>query len=120
MTAAPPARTTPAYLARLRGESGSTLALAWPIVGGQLATIAMNVIDTVLAGRLGTRVLAAVAMGYQAWVVALLAIIGVMMAVSPAIAQLDGAGRRAETGAVFRQALWLALGLGVVLFAALR
>ncbi|HET9484062.1 MAG TPA: MATE family efflux transporter [Xanthomonadales bacterium] len=105
---------------RLRGETASTLALAWPIVGGQLATIAMNVIDTVLAGRLGTRVLAAVAMGYQAWVVALLAVIGIMMAVSPTVAQLDGAGRRAETGHVFRQAMWLAAALGIGFFAALR
>jgi MATE family multidrug resistance protein len=106
--------------ARLREEAASTLALAWPIVGGQLATIAMNVIDTLLAGRLGTRVLAAVAMGYQAWVVALLAIIGIMMAVTPTVAQLDGAGRRDATGRVLRQALWLATALGVVLFAGLR
>ena len=106
-------------LARLKLEVGATFVLALPIVIGQLLTIAMNVIDTVLAGRLGTRVLAAVAMGNQVWVVALLIVIGVMLAVTPAVAQLDGAGRRAEVGAVFRQALWLALIIGLVLWLAM-
>jgi MATE family multidrug resistance protein len=36
------------------------------------------------------------------------------------VAQLDGAGRRAEVGAVFRPALWLALARGVVLWFAVR
>ena len=96
-------------LARLKVEVVATFVLALPIVIGQLLTIAMNVIDTVLAGHLGTRVLAAVAMGNQVWVLALLIVIGVMLAVTPAVAQLDGAGRRAEVSAVFRQALWLAM-----------
>jgi MATE family multidrug resistance protein len=33
------------------------------------------------------------------------------------VSQLDGAGQRGEIGALFRQALWLALALGVLLFA---
>ncbi len=111
--AAPPTR-------RLRSEVIATLVLALPIVGGQLLSVAMNVADTLLAGHLSTRVLAAVAMGYQIWVLALLAVLGLMLALTPTVAQLDGAGRRAEAGAVFRQALWLALLLGVVLFAGMR
>jgi MATE family multidrug resistance protein len=105
---------------RLRREIGRTFVLALPLVVGQLLTIAMNVTDTVLAGHLGTDVLAAVSMGYNAWILALLIVIGVLMAVPPAVSQLDGAGRRAEIGFVFRQAVWLALALGVVLFVALR
>jgi MATE family multidrug resistance protein len=107
-------------LAQLVTESRSTLVLALPIIVGQLLTVIMNVIDTVLAGRLGTDVLAAVAMGYQIWVLALLIVIGLMLAVTPAVAQLDGAGRRDAVGAVFRQALWLAVALGVTLFAGVR
>ncbi|HET7844275.1 MAG TPA: MATE family efflux transporter [Xanthomonadales bacterium] len=106
-------------LKRLAGESRATLALALPVVVAQLLSVAMNVADTVLAGHLDTRVLAAVAMGYQVWVLALLVVIGLMLAVTPAIAQLDGAGRRGETGAVFRQALWIALAIGVGLFLAM-
>ena len=107
-------------LARLGLEAGATFTLALPIVAGQLASVALNVIDTMLAGGLGTPVQAAVAMGTQAWVVVLLVLIGITLAVTPTVAQLDGAGARSETGHVFRQSLWLALGLGLVLALGLR
>lgn len=106
--------------ARLRAECGRTFVLALPLMAGQLLLISMNVADTILSGQLGTDVLAAVSMGYNAWIVALLVVIGVLMAVTPAVAQLDGAGKRGEVGHVFRQTLWIALGLGVLLFVGLR
>ncbi len=105
---------------RLAHEVAATFVLALPIVMGQLLTVGMNTVDTVLAGRLGTQVLAAVSQGYQIWVVVLLVVIGVMLAVTPATAQLDGAGRRDAVGAVFRQALWLALIAGVLLMLLVR
>ena len=46
--------------------------------------------------------------------------IGVLMAVPPTVSQLHGAGRRGEIGAVFRQALWLALMLGLALILVVR
>lgn len=100
---------------RWRTEIAASAVLAAPIVGGQVLTIVMNVIDTALAGHLGTDVLAAVAMGNQAWVLAILIVIGTTLAITPSVAQLDGAGRRDEVGAVFRQGLWLALMLGIAL-----
>jgi MATE family multidrug resistance protein len=42
---------------------------------------------------------------------------GTLMALPPSVSQLDGAGRRDAIGPLFRQALWLALMLGVLLFA---
>lgn len=113
-------RPAPPRAARLRIEIGATFLLALPIVAGQLLTIGLNVIDTLLAGHLGTRVLAAISMGYQIWVLALLIVIGVMLAVTPVVAQLDGAQRRAEVGAAFRQALWLAAFIGLSLSGALH
>jgi MATE family multidrug resistance protein len=74
-----------------------------------------NVIDVMLAGHLGAHVLGAVSVGANLWGLALMAMVGVMFAVSPNVAQLDGAGRRGETGVVFRQALWLGLGLGMLM-----
>jgi MATE family multidrug resistance protein len=112
--------TTDTPRGRLGREVAATFVLALPIVVGQLLTVAMNTIDTVLAGRLGTQVLAAVSQGYQIWVVVLLVVIGVMLAVTPSAAQLDGAGRRDAVGAVFRQALWLALFAGALLLLAVR
>lgn len=105
---------------RLKTESRATFALALPLVAGQLLTVMMNVIDTILAGRLDTATLAAVAMGYQVWVLVLLVVLGVLLAVPPAVAQLDGAKRLDEVGPLFRQALWLGLAVGLVLMIAVR
>jgi len=78
------------------------------------------VIDTMLSGHYSAHVMAAVAVGASIWSLAIVSGIGVMMSVPPSVSQLDGAGRRGEVGAVFRQALWLGLVLGVLLWFAVR
>jgi MATE family multidrug resistance protein len=107
-------------VARLLREMRVSFVLALPLVLGQLSSMAMNIIDTLLAGRHGPVTLAAVGVGSAVWSVVILVSIGVLMAVPPTVAQLNGAGRRAEIGAVFRQAIWLALGLGFGLFFVVR
>lgn len=89
-------------------ELRATIVLALPLVAGQLCAIGMNVIDTVLAGHLGARTLGAVAIGAAIWSVVILVGIGLMLAVPPSVAQLVGAGRKHEVGALYRQSLWLA------------
>lgn len=105
---------------RLRREVRASATLAAPLVLGQLSSVAMNVVDTLLAGRHSPLTLAAVAVGSALWSVVILVLIGVLMAVPPFVAQLNGAGRRAEIGAIFRQALWLALLLGIPLMFGVR
>jgi MATE family multidrug resistance protein len=105
---------------RLRNEMRATSALALPLVLGQLSSMAMNVVDTILAGRHSALTQAAVAIGTAVWSVAILSLIGVMMAVPPSVAQLDGAGRRLEIASVFRQSLWLATAMGWGLWGFLR
>jgi MATE family multidrug resistance protein len=106
--------------ARLRREMRVSFALALPLVLSQISSMAMNIVDTVLAGRYGPVTLAAVGVGSAVWSVVILVNIGVLMAVPPTVSQLNGAGRRAEIGAVFRQALWLALMLGLALILVVR
>ncbi len=106
--------------ARLLQETRATVRLALPLIAAQLAAIGSNVIDAVLAGHVSAHVLGAVAVGASIWSLAIVSGIGMMMAVPPSVAQLDGAGRRGEVGAVFHQALWLALGMGVLLWFAVR
>jgi MATE family multidrug resistance protein len=101
--------------ARWRRELRETFVLATPLILGQLSSIGMNVIDTLLAGHLDARTLAAVAVGTSLWSLAIVAAIGVMLALPPSVAQLAGAGRRTQIGPLFRQSLWLAFGLGAVL-----
>ena len=74
------------------------LRLALPLVTGQLSAIGMNVIDAMLAGHLDAHTLGAVAVGTSVWSLALVAAIGVMLALPPSVAQLNGAGRPSEIG----------------------
>ncbi len=99
----------------LTRELGATIVLAAPLVLGQLSAIGMNVIDTMLAGHLDGHTLGAVAVGANVWVLAIVLIIGVMMALQPSVAQLHGGGRDEAVAPLFRQALWMALPLGIAL-----
>ncbi|MCW3473780.1 MATE family efflux transporter [Limobrevibacterium gyesilva] len=99
-------------------EVRATLRLAAPLIASQLAAVGQNVVDIMLAGHLGAHVLGAVAVGTNVWSLALMTTVGMMMALSPSVAQLDGARRRDEIGPLFRQALWLALGAGLLFMAA--
>lgn len=76
----------------------------------------MNFADTVMAGRLGTVDLAAVAVGGSAWMVTFLLGLGTLMAVSPVVAHAYGAGRWSDAGAALRQALWLSQALAIMAF----
>jgi len=64
----------------LRAESRRVIALALPLVTGQLALVGMGVTDVVVAGHAGTDDLAAVTLGFYAWDLAMLLVFGVMLA----------------------------------------
>ncbi|WP_246109249.1 MATE family efflux transporter [Vulcaniibacterium gelatinicum] len=102
---------------RLLAEMRTTAALAAPLVLGHVATGLIGFVDNVLAGHHGTATLAAVTVGTALWWLPMLVPMGTLLAVPASVSQLDGAGRRDEIGPLFRQALWLALALGVVVFA---
>jgi len=73
---------------RLARELRETLRLAVPLVLGQLSAVGMNLIDVLLAGHLDAHTLGAVAVGASVWTLALVVVIGVMMALPPSVAQL--------------------------------
>jgi MATE family multidrug resistance protein len=102
------------------GELRTLWLLALPLIFGQLSTIGMNVIDAALAGHFGAATLAAVGVGTNVWSLCLVTGIGVMLALPPSVAHLVGAGEQHRVGALFRQALWLALALGLALLFATR
>lgn len=101
---------------RKHAEAVGILRLAGPLVANNLALAGMSFADTVMAGRLGTRDLAAVAVGGSAWMVVFLCGLGVLMAVSPVVAHAYGAGRWEDAGAALRQALWLSQALAIAGF----
>jgi len=100
--------------ARVRLELKNLLGLALPIMIAQLATTAMGFVDAVMAGRVGPKDLAAVALGNSIWVPVFLLMTGTLLATTPKVAQRFGAGTHSEIGPIVRQALWLALVVGLM------
>ncbi|HOV95161.1 MAG TPA: MATE family efflux transporter [Thermomonas sp.] len=107
---------TPPTPARFLHEVRRTARLAAPLAAGHLASGLVSFVDALIAGHHGTATLAAMSVGTALLWLPLLAPMGTLMALPPAVSQLDGGGRRAEIGPLFRQALWLALALGLGLF----
>ncbi|NMY74103.1 MATE family efflux transporter [Pseudomonas sp. WS 5071] len=99
--------------ARVRTEVRALLALAFPIIISQVATTAMGFVDAVMAGRVGPRDLAAVALGNSVWVPVFLLMSGILLATTPKVALRFGANTHSEIGPIVRQALWLALITGL-------
>ncbi len=87
------------------------LKLAWPVFVGQLAVMLNGVIDTVMAGRLSAVDVAAIGLGASVYISVYIGLMGVLLALSPVVAQHYGAGRFEQIGLETRQAIWLALAL---------
>lgn len=102
-----------------RGELKSLLTLAWPLIGNNLAIAGINFADTVMAGRLSGLDLAAVAVGNSVWTLFFLAALGVLMALSPLVSHLYGAGHHDRIGAYVRQGLVIAVALTLIICVAL-
>ena len=88
--------------------------LGWPVLIAQLAVMANSVIDTIMAGRYGTLDLAAVGIGASIYFSVFVALMGVLLALTPIVAQMYGAGRHADIGEELRQSAWLAAALTLV------
>ncbi|MGH8083004.1 MAG: MATE family efflux transporter [Lysobacter sp.] len=102
--------------AGLAGEIRTTLVLAAPLVAGHVSTGLIGFVDNTLAGHHSTATLASVTIGTALWWLPMMVPIGTLLSVPPSVSQLEGAGRRGEVGALFRQALWMAVLLSVFLF----
>lgn len=88
-------------------------ALAWPVLIGQLSSIAFGVMDTAMVGRASAFDLASLALGGSIYITVYVGLMGILVALSPIAAQLFGAGEREAIGEEVRQAFWLAAALAV-------
>jgi multidrug resistance protein, MATE family len=88
--------------------------LGWPVLIAQVAVMINGVIDTVMAGRLSAADLAAVGIGASIYISIFVTLMGVLIALTPVVAQLFGAGRLEEIGEKVRQSVWLGMLLAVV------
>jgi MATE family multidrug resistance protein len=103
-----------AVRAKVSIEARALWLLAWPILIGQLANVAMAVVDVAMAGHASAQDLAGVSLGVSIWNIVIITLMGIMMSVSPIVAHHVGAREFAQVPHVVRQGLWKALGVGVV------
>ena len=93
---------------------------ATTVLVGQLAVMAFSVTDTLVAGRYSDASLAALSVGAAIYISVFVALMGVLQALLPVWAELNGARRHRDVGKSFRQALYLcaitiAIGLFILL-----
>jgi MATE family multidrug resistance protein len=118
-TAAAPTAGARGALPRIRHHARTIARLAGPLIVNNLATAGMMTADTIMAGRLGARDLAAVALGANYFYIFYVMGIGLLMSLTPTVAHACGAGRDGEVGGWFRQGLWLSLAAAALLVAGL-
>jgi len=89
-----------------------------PIMVTQISYNLMTVADTMMSGRAGTNDLAGVAIGASLWMPISIGINGILMAVTPMVAQLNGRGEHNRIGGTIVQALYLSVLLALAVIVA--
>ncbi|MFZ4286573.1 MATE family efflux transporter [Variovorax sp. HJSM1_2] len=100
--------------AAIQTEIKALWRLAWPVLIGQLATVGLGVTDVAMAGHASAEDLAGVSLGVSIWHLLMITLTGALLSVNPVVSQLYGAQALGRIPHVVRQAMWKALGLGVL------
>jgi MATE family multidrug resistance protein len=87
---------------------------ALTVLVGQLAVVSFGVADTVIAGRFDPQALAVLSVSAAIYVTVYVALLGILQALLPMFAELHGAKQHQQIGAVFRQGIYLWVGLSVL------
>ncbi|MBN7120944.1 MATE family efflux transporter [Erwinia billingiae] len=100
-------------------EARQLLALAIPVILAQVAQTAMGFVDTIMAGAVSATDMAAVAVGTSIWLPTILFGHGLLLSLTPVVAQFNGSGRRDRVAYQVRQAYWLAGVVSIVIMVVL-
>lgn len=103
----------------VREELKAFLQLAIPLASAQVAQLATGFVDTVMMGHLGRETLAAGALASITFFSFAGTASGIVMGVSPLVAEAYGAGDKARIEQVTRQGFWLCAGLAIPLMVAI-
>lgn len=104
---------------RTAADARAIARLGGPLLVNNLSVTGMSFADTVMAGQLGAVDLAGLAIGVAYFHLFMFIGMGLLLAVSPAVAHAYGADDTAAVTRYARQSWWLALALSVVLVAGL-
>ncbi len=100
-------------------EFKTNLSIAYPIMLGQLGHILVALADNLMVGQLGPAQLAAVSLGNSLVFVALSIGIGFSFAITPLVAEADGAGKIEKGRLHFHHGVVMCAVNGILLFLAL-
>ena len=103
-------------LANYTKEFAYNLRLAYPVILGMLGHTFVAFADNIMVGQLGTAELAAVSLGNSFVFIAMSLGIGFSTAITPLVAEADGAGDRAAGKSALKHGLVLCTLLGISLF----
>jgi MATE family multidrug resistance protein len=92
-------------------------AILFPILVTQFAMISMNFFDTMMSGRVSANDLAGVAIGSNLWVPVFTGLGGVLMAVTPIVAQLVGSNEKEKVPFTITQAVYAAMFMSLLVLA---
>ena len=106
------------FLSPYTREFGYNLRLSGPVITGLLGHTVVQLVDNIMVGQLGTAELAAVSLGNSFVFIAMSLGIGFSTAITPLVAQADGAADRIRVQAIFSHGIVLCTLLGLVLFGA--
>lgn len=85
--------------------------ILFPILVIQIALYAMNFFDTVMSGQAGADDLAGVAIGSSLWVPVFTGLSGILLSITPIVAQLMGANQKGNAPFTIVQGVYLAVAL---------
>ena len=87
---------------------------AGTVLVGQLAVMSFGIADTLIAGRYSPQALAVLSLASSIYISIYVALNGLLQALLPVWAELQGGGRQTEVGRSVRQALYIAAGAAVI------
>lgn len=97
----------------ISSEIRASLRLGIPLAAAQLTQSLTAFVDTVMMGLLGSRTIAAGALGAVTFTILLIISSSLVSAVSPLVAEAYGANQTKMVECVVRQGLWLAIIFGI-------
>ena len=103
-------------ISRYTREFRYNLKLAYPVMIGMLGHTFVQFIDNVMVGQLGTAELAAISLGNSFVFIAMSIGIGFSQAITPLIAEADGAKKDNDISGIFEHSFLICLILGLILF----
>lgn len=104
---------------RYKKEASSLIKLATPVLIASVAQTGMGFVDTVMAGGVSATDMAAVSVAASIWLPSILFGIGLLMALVPVVAQLNGAGNREQVPFEIQQGAVMALLISIPIIAVL-